>query len=239
MIFEYDEKALDRLGKIYELYSKVMEERGGNEKAACAEGCSSCCTCNVTLTSLEAAFLADRLDSQGQERAAGKLAARFPEKRYIPLLTTNGFARACMSGNEVPEEENDPSWGECPLLEDGLCTVYPYRPFGCRAMMSEILCSRAGYAQMPPLVLTLNNIFLQYMEQMDVKGVTGNLSDLLLLFLDSKDLGGKNSDRKKKLAREWKTQGKIIQNSKIPVLMVPPEHREIAGPVIRQITALT
>ena len=239
VIFEYDKKALDRLEKIYELYARVMEERGCSERAACAEGCASCCTCNVTLTSLEAAFLADRLDQPGRERAAGNLAARFPEKRYTPLLTTNGFAQACMSGKEVPEEENDPSWGECPLLEDGLCTVYPYRPFGCRAMVSETLCSKAGYARMPPRVLTLNNIFLQSIEHMDIGGVTGNLSDLLPLFLDLKKLDKDDSDRKKKLPEKLKTQGKILRNSKIPVLMVPPEHREMAGPVIRQITALT
>lgn len=239
MIPEYDETALDRLEKIYLLYAKTLEDRAGENKAACGKGCSWCCTCNVVLTSLEAAFLVNRLDKQGQKRAKKNLADRVAKKRYIPLLTTNAFAKACVDGGEVPEEENDPLWGQCPLLEDGVCTVYPFRPFGCRAMMSETPCRRAGFARMPPLVLTLNNIFLQYIEHLDLGGVTGNLSDLLLLFFDIAALGKEDFHQKKALVKNLSSQAKIILNAEIPVLLVPPEHRAAAGPVIRQITALT
>ncbi|WP_033398889.1 YkgJ family cysteine cluster protein [Desulfospira joergensenii] len=233
MDFRYEGKELERLEALYRLYSRIMEETAWAKKAACSKGCSHCCTCNVTLTGLETAFLNDRLGREGQERAAKNLSEKFPRKRYIPLLTTNGFARACMSGREVPEEENDPGWGRCPLLDKDLCTVYEYRPFGCRAMISDILCGKEGFAQMPPLVLTLNNIFLQYIEHLDSRGVTGNLSDMMgLVLLSGNPEQGSGSGHEK-------SEGKVIRNSRIPALMVPPEHREIMGAVIEKITALT
>ncbi len=222
---------VNTLGALYALYERALEKILKLEGAgpACRQGCAGCCTCNVTVTSLEVEFLFLRLGSQAKQRVVKKVKDNFPEKRYIPALTTNGFVQACMSGQETPEEENDPLWGQCPLLENNLCTVYESRPFGCRAMMSEVSCEKTGYARMPPRVLTLNNIFLQYIEQMDQPGVFGNLSDMILLFSEA---GYTRPDPDR-------TGRHFIRNQKIPVLMIPPEDRAAMAPVVREITALT
>ncbi len=222
---------LNKIETLYGLYERTLDKilNLDGAGAACRQGCAGCCTCNVTVTSLEVAFLFSRLCSREKDKVAQKVKDNFPEKRYVPALTTNGFVQICMSGREAPEEENDPLWGQCPLLENNLCTVYESRPFGCRAMMSGVACERAGYARMPPRVLTLNNIFLQYIEQMDQSGIFGNLSDMILLF---SDVGYTRPDP----ARPGRH---FIRNRKIPVLMIPPEDRNAMAPVIREITALT
>jgi len=210
---------MDILKKIYSLYDEAMGEVGVDP--VCMEKCSSCCTCNVTLTGLEADLIVNSLSFQGKKDLENRILQRFSKKRYIPKMTTNGFARLCMENKDIPGEENDPAFGTCPLLEDDLCTIYEERPFGCRALISLIHCSRAGCATVPPLVLTLNTLFLQVIEHLDQKGVSGNLSDMLPAALSETALTDmvhqSNDDGNKRL---------IVHNEKIPVLMVPPGHQK-------------
>jgi len=105
------------------------------------------------------------------------------------------------------------------------CTLYRVRPFGCRSMMSQVYCGEKGYAQVPPLALTITNVFLQYIEHLDYQGFSGNLSDMLTFYLKN----FKNYD---------KTQV-FIKNMKIGALLVPPEHRSEVVPLIKQIAVLT
>lgn len=220
--------AVEQLKKIYALYDDAID----HTEVVCRKKCSSCCTCNVTLTSLEAECLVAALPRQEKKTLQARIDRCFPEKRYIPKMTTNRFARLCMEGKEVPEEENDPSWGKCPLLADDLCTVYEVRPFGCRALISRVHCDKKGYAQVPPLVLTFNTLFSQIIEQMDAGGVSGNLSDMLPLFLSDNtfmecpDHAGMPDD------------SRVVSNEKIPVLMIPPGHREQVRPVLEKLSSL-
>ncbi|WP_051012276.1 hypothetical protein [Desulfobacula toluolica] len=212
---------IERLKKIYSLYDDAIDHMEG----VCQKKCSSCCTCNVTLTSLEADFLFGALTLLEKKALQDRINRHFPEKRYIPKMTTNSFARLCMEGKEIPEEENDPSWGKCPLLVNDLCSIYEVRPFGCRALMSRVHCSEKGYAQVPPIVLTLNNLFLQAIEHMDENGFSGNLSDMLTQLLP--DNTSVNFSDPAKIH----DNGRFVFNEKIPVLMIPPEHRENVRPV--------
>nr|NJM04649.1 hypothetical protein [Desulfobacula sp.] len=168
------------LKRTYDLYHETLA--GLDAEPVCREKCACCCTCNVTLTSLEAGFLMDSLGDEKKKDLLSRIEQKFPVARYIPRMTTNGFARLCMEDREVPEEENDPAFGVCPLLEDDLCTVYEARPFGCRALLSEAHCGREGFARVPPLVLTLNTLFLQVIEHLDQDGFSGNLSDMAAFF---------------------------------------------------------
>jgi Fe-S-cluster containining protein len=207
--------------KIYRLYEKAL----AHIDVVCKEGCAVCCTCNVVVTSLEASFLVHSLDAKTLAGVKQRLAEKFPGKRYIPKMTTNQFASYCVSGQEIPEEENDPDWGKCPFLEKDRCTLYPVRPFGCRSMMSQVDCGKTGFAQVPPLALTITNIFLQYIEHLDSQGFSGNLSDMVGFYLENNE----NFD---------KTQV-FIKNMKIQALLVPPEHRTAVAPLLKQIAALT
>ena len=193
---------------------------GLDAEPVCRKKCSSCCTCNVTLTSLEAGFLMDSLGDEEKKDLENRIRRKFPEKRYIPRMTTNGFARLCMEEREIPEEENDPAFGVCPLLEDDLCMVYEARPFGCRALLSEAHCGREGFARVPPLVLTLNTLFLQTIEHLDQNGFSGNLSDMAMFFLS-----GKSFDDKAGSLHETCGEGLFVRNEKIPAFMVPPKHQ--------------
>ena len=210
----------EKLKKIYQLYEKTLADT----KGVCHQGCADCCTCNVILTSLETKFLVQSLDSGSLAQMKQRLEKKIPPKRYIPKMTTNQFASYCLSGQEIPEEENDPDWGRCPLLEDDCCTIYPSRPFGCRSMMSDVYCKETGFAQVPPLALTITNIFLQYIEHLDFQGFSGNLSDMLPLSLENFGNFEKNH---------------CIKNRKMAVLLVPPEHRTAVAPLLKQMAALT
>ncbi|MBU2454266.1 MAG: hypothetical protein KJ668_13240, partial [Proteobacteria bacterium] len=103
------EPAVVLIKKIYALYDTAIKHFDG----VCEKKCSSCCTCNVTLTSLEAGFLIAALTQQEKEKLLTRLKQYFPQKRYIPKMTSNMFARLCMEDGDVPDEHNDPSWGEC------------------------------------------------------------------------------------------------------------------------------
>lgn len=95
---------IDRLKKIYLLYDKVM----ASVTKACRPKCARCCTCNVTLTSLEARFMTFFLPSAQKKALYTKITKKFPAKRHIPGMTTNRFARLCMEGTDLPDKENDP-----------------------------------------------------------------------------------------------------------------------------------
>lgn len=218
----------DCLEKIYALLDR--ETRGYS--LACGDRCPDCCTCNVTATRLEVAYMKSRLDKAAWDTLTARLEARFPEKRFVPRVTLNGFAKACVENLDLPEEENDPDWGPCPLLAADRCSVYAVRPLGCRVMMSKTHCREEGMAQMPPLVLTLSNILGQFVEALDTDGFSGNLSDLLSLF--SRSGGDFTLDNPDGFDRK----GIFLRNQPIPVLMVPPEHRAQMAPIISQIQAL-
>lgn len=214
-----DMTALDRLREIYHLYDRHM----ASEASVCKEKCADCCTCNVTITSLEADLLLASLSPVEKTALHNRIIRYFPQKRFIPKMTVNTFARWCMEGRNIPEEENDPTWGTCPLLTDDLCTVYDARPFGCRALMSRHHCRDKGHALIPPLVVTVNNLFLQAIEHLDQNEFSGNLSDMLTRLPE--DEPGTTDDR-------------FVPNEAIPVLMVPPEHRADMAPVIQQLSPL-
>ncbi|MDZ7663830.1 MAG: hypothetical protein U5K27_00600 [Desulfotignum sp.] len=222
---------IDRLNHIYHLYDQIM----GAAALACGPGCAGCCSCNVTLTSIEARWMTDRLPSSRREPLLETITHRFPAKRYIPKMSANRFARLCMedADADLPEEENDPSWGNCPLLENDLCTVYDVRPFGCRAMVSETDCRDTGCAKMPPWILTVNNVFLQAIEHLDRNGYFGNLSDMLQLILSGNELTHHDMQH-----HDLKNSGLFVKNEPIKYLMIPPEHREQMAPIVRNLSHL-
>lgn len=230
--------AIDNLERLY----AILERETKGVSLACRDKCPDCCTVNVTATSLEAALIFHLLDPDETVRMLSRLEEAFPEKRYIPKSTMNGFARACMEGVDLPEEENDPDWGACPLLEDGRCTIYRVRPLGCRVMVSEMVCRDAGVAGMPPFFLTLANLLGQTVEQMDRDGFFGNLSDVLAAYAAVRRTLESGSGSPLHLALdnlgEFDRKGVLLRNQPIPALMVPPEHREQTAPLIREIRSL-
>ena len=219
----YSEK-LKTLKNLYNLYEQYITETG---VFTCKKGCATCCTCNVTMTSLETAYLLRHLDKSLKKNFMDNIAAKLSPKRYHPLVTTNGFAALCASGEELPEEENDPLWGKCPLLRDNVCPVYESRPFGCRSLVSERDCAEMGCAQVPDFMLTVNSIFMQFIEHIDASGVSGNLTDMIFAYGD--DFAIAFSDQ---------ADNHIIRNQEACFLVIPPDHRQRLMPLLTEINAI-
>ncbi|MBF0573696.1 MAG: YkgJ family cysteine cluster protein, partial [Desulfamplus sp.] len=207
---------LKQLFMLFDRFSNKMNR-------ACEEGCKACCTRNVTLTSLEAKYILDSLNSDEKDTVLTKIANEHHKKRLIPKTTINELAKLCMAGEEPPEEFSDPLWGECPLLSNKRCMIYELRPFACRSMISKNRCDLTGFAEMDEYMVTLSNLFMQYLEHIDNGGYFGNLSDMLLFEGDKGKYGSSIPPET------------MLVNKQLEMLMVPPEHRERIADVINAI----
>jgi Fe-S-cluster containining protein len=210
------------LDQIYRLFDDFI--RG--QKIACKRQCATCCTGNMTLTTLEGYKMLSLLDARAKSSLMKGIYDAVEQMRFKPRITTNQMARRCMAGQDIPEEIVDPSWGPCPLLMEKECPVYEVRPFGCRCMVSKKVCAETGYAHIGDLTLTVANLFNQFIEHLDQDGMTGNLIDVLLYLDHDKNLAAIPSEKRHMLAKG------LIPNRPIPVLMIPPEHREQMGPLL-------
>jgi hypothetical protein len=123
--------------------------------------------------------------------------------------------------------------GGCPLLIDEECSVYEYRPFGCRCFISTVNCAESGSAVVDDFVVTVNNIFMQVIEHTDSGRFSGNLADVLEFLEPAEN-------------RENLSSGQIrnpppglIKNHPLKILMIPPEHRGKAEPILDALRKLT
>jgi Fe-S-cluster containining protein len=209
------EKKSNALSRIYEIYEKFV----ASIETACEKYCADCCTCNVTLTSLEAYRIVTHLQDRGEQGLIHELASLEGRKRFQPGITTNRLAELCMGEEEIPREECDPSWGRCPFLLEEACRIYPVRPFGCRCLLSSQKCRATGYAEVTPFVLTVNTVFMQVIEHLDQNGLSGNLTDVVRwLAVDTNCHAYQTGN----LASG--APGPIM-NRPLPCLMIPEEHR--------------
>jgi len=210
------------LDQIYRVYDEFV----ANLHIACKKYCAGCCTCNVTMTTLEGYFMANHMISYGKSSLFENIERSIPKRRFQPQTTTNRLADLCIRGKDFVKEENDYVNGSCPLLKDRLCPVYQVRPFGCRCFVSKHDCRDKGYAEVDSLVLTVNNLFLQVIEHVDSQGFSGNLIDVLKFMASNK------KRHNYKMNRPENPDTCLIPNLKIKVLMIPPEHRLKIKPIL-------
>lgn len=215
------------LEAMYTRHEHILE----SFELACTEGCSVCCTRNVSLTSLEAFFLLEGLEPEDRDMALSRIKNRMDQKRMIPAITINHMADLCMRGEDLPEEDSDPDWGPCPLLEAGRCTVYPVRPFACRCMVSSENCAMSGMADMDEFLVTVNNVFMQYLEHIDQGSTSANISDMLLALEDPKV---RDAYRMSGTLDNEGSSG-FLKNQEITILMVPPEYRERINDILSEL----
>ncbi len=211
--------------QIYRIYASVSDSM----ETACKLHCSLCCTRNVTMTTLEGFIVADYLVTNGKTFLFDRIRSDIEKSRLRPEITTNRLAELCVEGKHIPEENSDNKGGACPLLENDECTIYPVRPFGCRCFVSKSNCHSSGVADIDPFLLTVNNLFLQYIEHIDADGCFGNLTDILITiesegFLDPH-----------KLNRLQNTETGLVANRPVKHLLVPPEHRSRIEPLLSRI----
>ncbi|GAB6096507.1 hypothetical protein JCM14469_27600 [Desulfatiferula olefinivorans] len=222
-------RTLAALAALYRIHDRLT----GTWAPACTRGCSTCCTRNVTLTSLEAFYLLDGLDPETRSGLLDRIAARRHLRRLTPAITINTMADLCMKGLPVPDEDSDPAWGPCPLLDEGLCTVYDRRPFACRSMVSLTPCGPGGMADMTELMMTVGTVFMQYLEHLDPNGCFANLSDLLPLLSET---GAMAAYRRSGTCAA--PDERFLKNRPLSVLMIPPDQREALRPILMEFQTL-
>jgi Fe-S-cluster containining protein len=222
------DKKLYFLDGIYRIYDEFIQP----QPLACKRRCAACCTCNMTLTTLEAYRVHSALDGSQKKSLETAIHRTACRQRFQPRLTTNQIAGLCMADQDVPDEAIDPNAGQCPLLVLLECPIYDHRPFGCRCMVSKVRCDQTGYADMDEVVLTVNNLFLQYIEHIDVPGLSGNFIDVLT-FLSNED--NRRNYRSGKLSKDHRH---LIPNSPIPAVMIPPRHRQKIQPILLSLREL-
>ena len=213
---------LDQIYRAYEEFLHTLH-------IACKKYCAECCTRNVTLTSLEGYLIATHMISYGKAGLFENIERALPKKRLQPLTTTNRLADLCMKGEDPPQEKHDDSNERCPLLKNNLCPIYPVRPFSCRCFVSKKDCRKQGYAEVDPFIITVNNLFLQFIERVDSQGFSGNLIDVLHF------MGSKTHRHNYERNALHHTETGLIPNLDIPVLMIPPEHRTKIKPMLKEL----
>jgi Fe-S-cluster containining protein len=213
---------LDTLNQIYALYNDFSK----GLSMACRRGCSMCCTQNVTMTTLEGCGIIEYLRCNDEEALLSLAHATPRSEWYRPMITTNDFALFCLKGDDPPEEQNDYSGFACRFLSNNECVIYDARPFGCRCFFSTQACETEACAVIDPFLLTVNTVFLQFIEHIDTGGFFGNLNDILALLAS----GDRNN-----LANNSLHLSTLPRNRSIPGLLISPEHQERMEPILRDL----
>jgi Fe-S-cluster containining protein len=221
------ENKLELLDGIYRVYEEFIT----SQPIACKRYCAACCTCDVTLTTLEGYRIISSLAAEPKAALIGAFRTSSRPQGFRPALTTNQLAAMCMADEEIPEEATRGA-GTCPLLYNRACSIYSFRPFACRCMVSKRPCGEAGFADMDEFVLTVNNLFLQYIEHIDRPGMSGNLEDVIGILTTKK---GRNAYLSGKI---FEPMQPLILNAPIPALMIPPRHRQRIQPILAALAAV-
>jgi len=222
------EGKLTALARIYSLYRSSTADL----QSACAQKCAQCCSTDVTMTTLEAYYFWQGLDSNARDDLIRRLDTIADAPRFRPAITINHLAEICAADQEPPPEKKAGAMGRCPLLVEELCMHYEVRPFHCRCMVSTKVCRARGFAEMDDFTLTLNSVFLQVIEHLDTPGCTGNLLDVLPLILST---AGRKSYEDN--CCDCPQLG-IVSNRPLTKLMVPPRHQNRIAPILAQLQSI-
>jgi len=206
---------------LYKVFDTFVER---NFQMACTNGCASCCTQNVTLTTLEAQLVLESLKQSGRPHALARLETSSPTL-FRPRYTINDLALACFNRQEPPEEELGPDSGVCPLLENDLCLAYEVRPFACRSFLSLEKCQPGGQANIPATLVSVITACQQIIEHLDEGGLFGNLTDLLVLLSES--------DNVRSFARSEITPDSGLARTKpLPGFLIHPDDMAAVKPFL-------
>ena len=110
---------------------RIREEYGG---VPCPSDCFQCClnTSTIPISEVEARDLKTALDALPQEI---RTHIRQKALQTIEVLEAEGYTSEKMvkdSGMQAIEVVKGKSFGECPMLIGGVCSVYDHRPVICR-----------------------------------------------------------------------------------------------------------
>ncbi|HBT97587.1 MAG TPA: hypothetical protein DEB25_08160 [Desulfobulbaceae bacterium] len=162
------------LNIIYDRYDEWARQFA----VVCRPSCRTCCTRNVTMTTVEGEEILRYALRQGLEKWLGE-ALNSTVETAPPPVTTNQFAAACLAGQEI-EPEWPANQAPCPVLADDLCRIYTVRPFACRLFVSSQRCRLDGAAVMPAAYTGVVSAICQLIEHLGQRQYWGNMADILL-----------------------------------------------------------
>lgn len=206
-------------------------EEWQDEDLTCEKGCSTCCTQNVMITSLEGELIHNHIQAKGRMEW---FAEKFQEKTSTrrPEFTTNGFAASCLAGEDV-EPDSYGNHDACPFLENGCCRIYEVRPFSCRCFVSTEKCSPGVPAQIGAHYLSASTAVMQIIEHLGQGEFMGNMLDVLLA------LCGVPENRKyfDLLPASMSDQGlaNVVKALPLPGFLLLEEEMTTVGPLIEAI----
>ena len=212
---------------IYEEFEKWARQ----EKTVCTEGCAVCCTQNVTMAAVEGDLIHRHIrENKQMEWFAEKLQEKGRTRR--PEMTTNGFAAACLQGEDV-ECGSYGNKSVCPFLEDDRCSIYAVRPFACRCFASEEKCQRGTAAVVPESYLSASTAVMQIVEHLGQGEYWGNMLDVLLALSDLPE----NRKYNELLPASLPDQGRahLVKALPLPGFLLLEEEMEKIGPLLQGI----
>lgn len=184
----YVEAGMDRkkelLHTVYGVYSGWI----ARFPLECQNGCATCCTQSVTMTSLEGEEILGFVKRKGMEKWLTEKLGKAASVKSKALITINQYARACLEQQEVNEDiPGNWNFTPCVFLERKSCSIYEARPFGCRSFGSLVRCSENNGAEIAPIHLTVNTVFTQIIEHLSCDGgYCGNMTDILESLVENK-----------------------------------------------------
>jgi Fe-S-cluster containining protein len=127
-----DIRFIDLIPSLYLLFDKIIEaELKSHTTLSCCKECSECCNQLIPISIPEAFFLNNLVKSLSNKKRV-KLNHRFG--KIMSMLRDAGLAEDLLNlqnNHHIDVDYFNMRMG-CPFLEDGLCSIYKYRPFVCR-----------------------------------------------------------------------------------------------------------
>ncbi len=214
---------------IYEEFETWAQQ----EKTICKKGCTVCCTQNVTMAAVEGDLIHRHIrENDTMEWFAEKLQKKGNTQR--PEMTTNGFAAACLQGEDV-ESGSYGNASTCPFLENDNCSIYSVRPFSCRCFVSEETCIPGMPAVIPESHLSASTAVMQIIEHLGQGEYWGNMLDVLLALSDLPENRKYNEFLPASLPDQGRTH--LVKALPLPGFLLLEEEMETVDPLLQKIFA--
>jgi Fe-S-cluster containining protein len=113
--------------KLADLFKRGVDQYGNRPNPPCKKGCFACCNEPVYVERREAELVVEAIRAMLPE-----------EQARITILVRDAVAKLKAATDVLKADQPHVLDYRalkitCPLLKDGACSIYPDRPFGCRA----------------------------------------------------------------------------------------------------------
>ncbi len=212
----------------------LFTEWAENEDFCCGPGCATCCTCNVTLTNIEAWRILDFLTKHNLKLDKIEKIASSPIHSAYATQTTNEYVASGLAENETihPQSESATS---CPFLENNLCSIYPVRPFSCHCFASTSRCQTGGSATLPDHYLSAATVVMQLIEHLGQFSPWGNMLDMLTILSTQQKPYQQTFTTHSNETTLLMIKQRLLTAKPVPGFIIPEADHHMVWPLIEEI----